>query len=94
MEVHACFENCERGLFITLDDNNDKIDLDINPRIDSVVEKKILDEFKNAEFDLLNEDLSIAKTKNFIFRKYESEKENNIIWIEPIILEESNKVIF
>lgn len=94
MEVHACFENCERGLFITLDENNKNVDLEINPRIDTVIEKRILDEFKKAKFDLLNDDLSVAKTQNFIFRKYESEKENNIIWIEPIIQEEANKVIF
>lgn len=93
MEVHACFENCERGLFIALENTSERVDLDINPRIDTVVEKKILDEFKDAKFDLLNNELSIAKTTNFIFRKYESEKEDNIIWVEPIILQDSNKVI-
>lgn len=93
MEVHACFENCERGLFITLDTHSQRVDLDINPRIDTAIEEKILGEFKKAKFDLLNDDLSIAKTENFIFRKYESEKDDKIIWVEPLILQESNKVI-
>ncbi len=93
MEVHACFEDCERGLFIALENKSERVDLDINPRIDTAVEKKILDEFKKAKFDLLNDDLSIAKTENFIFRKYESEKDDKIIWVEPLILQESNKVI-
>jgi hypothetical protein len=93
MEVHACFENCERGLFITLEKDSDRVDLDLNPRIDTAVEEKILNEFKKAKFDLLNDDLSVAKTDNFVFRKYESEKDDKIIWVEPIIQEEMNKVI-
>lgn len=93
MEVHACFENCERGLFIALDGSSATIDLENNPRIDEAVEKKILDEFAKAEFDLLNEDLSVARTENFVFRKYESEATDKIIWVEPLILEDKNKVI-
>lgn len=93
MEVHACLENCERGLFITLDENSYNYDPDTNPRVEKELEKKILEEFRDAKFELLNDDLSIANTENFIFRKREAEKEDKIIWVEPVLQEDMNKVI-
>lgn len=93
MEVHVCLENCERGIFITNEENAGHFDPETNPRMDADLEKRILEEYKNAKFELLNDDLSIANSRNFIFRKYESEKADHIIWVEPVSQDMENKVI-
>ena len=93
MEVHVCLNHCERGLFITMKENLEKHSPKENTRVEPDLEKKILDEFEKADFELINDDLSIAKTKNFIFRKYNEETEGKVIWVEPENKSLSNTVI-
>jgi hypothetical protein len=80
MEAHVCLEHCERGIFITTEENAGKHHPESNPRMDAEAEKKILDEFEKANFEAVTEELSIAETQNFIFRKYNED----IIWAEPV----------
>lgn len=93
MEVHVCLENCERGLFITTEENSRRYENETNPRVEPEMERKVLDEYKSAKFDALNDDLAVAESENFIFRKYESEKESDIVWVEPVRMDSENKVI-
>lgn len=80
MEAHVCLEHCERGIFITSEENAGKHHPESNPRMDPESEKKILDELKNAKFEEVTEELSIAETQNFVFRKYN----DDLIWAEPV----------
>jgi hypothetical protein len=93
MEVHVCLENCERGLFITTEESARQYKNEDNPRVEPQMERKVLDEYKKAKFDALNDDVSVAESENFIFRKYESEKDASIVWVEPVRMDSENKVI-
>lgn len=84
MEVHVCMENCEREYYITLEENILWQNQESTPRVNEVLEQKILDEFRTAKFEDVNEDLALAETDNFMFRKNTHEFEKNIIWVEPI----------
>jgi len=90
MEVHVCFENCVRGLFITLEKNANWITTEGATRIEPELENKILEEYKQANFGPVNDEISIAKTSNFLFRK---QIEDDRIWVEPIDEKLNNTII-
>lgn len=81
MEVHVCLENCDRGLFIT----PAKVTKwhKGNPRVEKELENKILGELKKARFEQLTDDMMMAATQNFNFKKYTENNEDEIIWVEP-----------
>jgi hypothetical protein len=91
MEVRVCVENCGRGMFITLDNSTGVFMKE--PRVNPALEKSILKEYKATKFEIYNDDLSIAKTDNFVFKKFKNEEEENIIWVEPIEQSLDNSVI-
>lgn len=91
MEVRVCVENCDRGIFITLDKSTGYYIKE--PRVNPSLEKSILKEFEIAKFDKFNDDLSVAKTENFVFKKFKDEEDEKIVWVEPIEQSLANSVI-
>lgn len=54
-----------------------------NPRVDSITEARIITEYETAVFKVRNQELTMAETKNFYFRIYTEELDDEIVWVEP-----------
>lgn len=81
-EVHVCLTNCDGSLFITPERNLSNYSTDVNPRVDSSKEDKILEEFHNADFLRINDELLMAETEHFNFRRYAEDLQEEIVWID------------
>lgn len=81
-EVHVCLTNCDGKLFITPERNLPSYSSDINPRVESSREEQILTEFHNADFLRINDDLLMAETEHFNFRRYAEDLQEEIVWID------------
>lgn len=81
-EVHVCLTNCDGGLFITPEHNLQRYSSDINPRVENEKENKILEEFHNAEFLRINDELLMAETEHYNFRRYAEDLQEEIVWID------------
>lgn len=79
MEKLVVLENMLEGLFIL--PAHKKHWFDKNTNI-PVTREDIISEFIEAKFIGLNSYMERAETKNFIFFKYEEDKEDDIIWVQ------------
>ncbi len=81
-EVHVCLKNCDGSLFITPERNLSSFSLDVTPRVDTKREEQILEEFHNADFLRINDELLMAETEHFNFRRYAEDLQEEIVWID------------
>jgi hypothetical protein len=84
-EVHVCLRNCDGSLFIAPERNLDNYSSDINPRVENERETQILTEFHNADFIRVNDELLMAETEHFNFRRYAEDLQEEIVWIDEKI---------
>lgn len=84
MEVHVCLNNCEGGLFLVPDNMVQYHHPEMNPRVEHDLEKQILEEFVNAKFIEVNEEMQLAETAHFLFRMYTEEAVEEVIWVQEL----------
>ncbi|NJK95082.1 MAG: hypothetical protein HC905_09385 [Bacteroidales bacterium] len=81
-EVHVCLKDCEGKLFITPERKQNTYSPEINPRIDKDREDHILREFYNANFIRINDELFMAETDHYNFRRYSDDLQDETVWID------------
>jgi hypothetical protein len=78
---YLVLKNPDRGLFLITKENEKWF---TEKAVGFLKKRKITKEFLKANFKRITQELEIASTSHFNFRRYNEDKEDGIIWIEEL----------